>query len=208
MKNTALSSIIHVVTDVMLLSMLVFFTSILGLFITTGASLTAGFDVMFKLHDQNRATYVFKEFKDSFSKNFMQSTITFLVISLIGVGLFFAFNYATNTSNTVLLVSVYVALIELALFVSFYFPILAIFESPSYFQTIKNAVIMLHGHIKVSVRMLGTIVVIVYLVFNVHSLFLFLGIPIYLYFNTFIIKNTFQIYIDKIRGEQDELPEF
>ncbi len=205
MKETPINNILHIFADVILLSFLVFFTSFLGIIITTGASLTAGFDVMFKLHDQKRATYIIKEFKDSFLKNFVQSTIVFFVIALLGIGLFFAFNYANNTGSIILLVSVYAALIELILFASYFFAILAVFESPSILQISKNTVLMLHGHPFVSIRLLGTIVAIGYLVFNVHSLFLFLGIPIYLYFNTFILKKTFSIYIYKIRGEVNEV---
>jgi len=205
MKDGPIRNAYRALTDVIFLSLLVFFTSVLGLFITTGASLTAGFNVMFKIHDQNRATYIFKEFKESFLKNFVKSTVTWLITVVVGIGLFFAFNYANNTGSIVLLVSVYAATIELLLFISYYFAINAVFESPTYRQNIKNTVLMMHGHFTVSLRLLGTIVVIGYLILYVHSTFIFIGVPLYLYFNTFILKNTFNKYIDYTRGENDEI---
>ncbi len=208
MKDNPLGNIFSVVTDILLLSFLVFFTSLFGLLVTTGASITAGLHVMFKLHDQKRRTYIFKEFMESFRKNFFQSTIAFIMICLIGVGLFFAFNFANNTGSIILLVSVYAAMIELILFVSYYFSIISVFESTSNIQTIKNTIIMIHGHIGVSIRMLGTIVLIGFMIFKVHSIFIFFGIPLYLYFNTFIIKKTFLIYIEKTRGESNEISKF
>lgn len=207
MKDSPIRNIYRAVTDVIYLCLLAFFSAVLGLFITAGASLKAAYNVMFKLHDQNRATYIFKEFKEAFMKDFLQVTLTWIMILLVGLGLFFSFNYATNTDHTVLLVIVYVALVELLLFMSYYFPIMSTFESPSYYQTIKNTILMMHGHISVSIRLIGTIIVILYLVLYVSSMFIFLGVPIYLYFNTFILQNTFQKYIDITRGEQDEIPE-
>lgn len=205
MKESPIRNIFKVITDLIYLSLLTFFASALGAFLTTGASLKAGYNVMFKLHDQERATYIFKEFKDSFVKDFIQVTITWLIILAVGVGLFFTYNYANNTDNTILLVLVYVTLIELLLFSSFYFPIMATFESQSYMQTIKNVILMMHGYISVSIRLLGTIIVVLYLVFYVSSLFIFLGVPVYLYFNTFILKKTFQRYIDITRGDHNEI---
>lgn len=207
MKNTPIRNIYRALTDVIFLSLLTFFASVLGLFLTTGASLKAAYNVMFKLLDQDRATYIFKEFKDAFVKDFVQVTLTWIFMLLVGVGLFFTFNYANNTGNTVVLVLVYVAALELLLFISYYFPIMSTFESPSYMQTIRNTILMMHGHLSVSIRLLGTIVVILFLVLRVHSTFIFLGVPVYLYFNTFILRNTFELYINKTRGEQDEIPE-
>lgn len=208
MKNTPIRNIFRALTDVIFLSLITFFTSLLGLLITTGASLKAAYNVMFKLLDQDRATYIFKEFKDAFLKEFVQVTITWICILLVGVGLFFTFNYANNTGSTVMLVLVYVAGLELLLFISYYFPIVSMFESPSYFQSIKNTILMMHGHLGVSIRLLGTIIVILFLILRVSSLFLFLGVPIYVYFNTFILRNTFDKYIVNTRGDEDEISEF
>ena len=81
------------------------------------------------------------------------------------------------------------------------------FESPSYWQSIKNTILMMHGHLGVSIRLLGTVIVVLFLVLRVSSLFLFLGIPLYLYFNTFILRSTFQKYMTVTRGEDNEISE-
>lgn len=198
MKDTPIRNFYRLVTDVVYLSFLTFFTIILGLFITTGAALTASFNVMFKLMDQERATYIFKEYKVSFMKNFVISTVLWLGLVAMGLGLFFIYNYANNTDNTLLLVFVYVSGFEVITFTSYVFPILSTFESGSIAQLCKNTVLMMHGHLGVTIRILGTVVFILFLIFRVHSIFIFIGFIIYLYFNSVFLHKLFTRYKERV----------
>ena len=206
MKNF-LKELYLVVIDSFYIAFLVFFTTLLGVFITFGSALTAAFNIAFKMHDRKRNIYIFKEYVTSFKKNFVQSTIIWILIFILGLGLFFLYNYANNTSNLILHVSVYIAAIELVLLVSYVLPIISTFETPGIFPTIKNALLMAHGHFFTSIKIMGTVVFIGYLVLNVGLGFLFIGIPIYLYFNTMFLYKIFEIYKLRLVGENNEVSE-
>lgn len=205
MKDSILRNAYRAITDVIFVALITFFTSFLGALLTVGASLTAAFFVMFKLMQQKNATYVMKDFKDSFVKNFVLSTIIWISSAILLLGLFFIYNFAINTGSTILLVSVYVAALEIILFLSYIFPIIAVFETPNTKSLIKNTILMMHGHISTSIKMLGTIIFIGFLVLRVHSAFILLGVPLYLYFNTFHLNKIFNMYKERIEGEKNEL---
>lgn len=205
MKDSVIRNMYRAITDVVFVALITFFVSFIGLLLTVGASLTAAFSVMFKLMDQRNVTYVMKDFKDSFIKNFFISTLIWIINAILLIFLFFIYNYANNTGSTILLVSVYVAGFEIILFLSYVFPILAIFKTPNIRVLIKNTVLMIHGHMFTSIKMLGTVIVIMFLIFKVHSIFILLGVPLYLYFNTFHLYKIFNIYRERTEGELNEV---
>ena len=140
MKNSPFKEGYRFITDVILINLLWLLISGLGFFITFGAATTAMFSVTFKLLNTKKQVYVIKEFYESFRKNFIVSSIIWLLIIVLTIPLYLIYNYAQNTENVVILISVLFTALQLLLFSIYVFPIIAIFKTNSLGQLIKNTV--------------------------------------------------------------------
>lgn len=203
MKNE-IKEFYKTMTDFILLNLLIFIVSILGVFVTFGAALTAAYNVAFKLLDRDRQTYVVKDFYISFKENFVKATITWLIIVVVLVGLFFINNYASNTNVVFIQIAVYIALLEIAIFTSYYFPLLSVFKGTN-LQIAKNSLLLGHGNIKTTILQLGNASAVFLLVTQVHSMLILVAVGLYLFLSSFVLRNIVNHYKNALRGEQDEL---
>lgn len=198
MKNNIIKDGYKFLIDMILVNFLWLFVSALGIFITCGAATTGMFYVSFKLLNQDDQTYIIKEFFKSFKENFVVSTVIWFIILLIATPLYFIYHYALNVENTILLFSVYFTAFQLLLFTLYVFPIIAIFESKSFIQLIKNTVIMANSHFITTFKVLGSLAFVIILVLKVHSSLILVGIGIYSVLVSFHLNKIFTIYIGRI----------
>ncbi len=207
MKDNIIKDSFILLTDLVLLNFLWLVVSGLGIFLSAGAATTAMFSVSFKLVQSKKHTYIVKDFFDSFLKNLVPSTIAWGLILLISFPLYLIYNYSINTGNTVLMVSVFIAAFEVLIFTVYIFPIIARFEGKTV-TLMKNAILLGHIHFFTTFKVLGSLALVLLLVVRVNSFFLLVMVGIYAGLSTFHLKQIFNIYIQKIVGEDNELPDF
>lgn len=204
MNTNIIKESYRVIMDYVLLNLLIVFITILGCGITFGAAFTAGHNVSYKLLDIDRHTYVVKDFLQSFKQNFVKATIVWISMVLIIIGLFFIHNFAVNTDTLLLQIAIYITVIELTLFSSYFFPILANFEAPLS-QLLQNSLLLAHTNIKTTILQMGNLATALLLVFKVNSMFILIAIGLYLFLSSFTLRHIIDFYKQKVRGTTDEI---
>lgn len=130
------------VADLMILNILVLVTSIPV--ITIGASFTAMHYVLIKMV-RNEETYIVKMYFKSFKENFVQSTIEWIIIMLIGgvfAGDYFVFVRSGHEFSTVFMISVLTVFVLFLMSVMYVFPLQARFYN-KISKTLKNAFLIM-----------------------------------------------------------------
>lgn len=184
--------------DIVFVNFLWFLTSLLGVFITLGASTVALFHVMHKIMDYDEPTSVMKDYFKSFKENVVFSTLVWLALVILAVPLYFIYIYALEASNTIVLVLAIVGAYQLILFFIFFFPIMSIFQTKKKAQLITNTIIMSNTNIWTNIKVLGSLVFVVILVLYVHIVFLIVAPGVFGYFVYFHLRKVFAPHILKL----------
>ncbi len=203
MRNDIIKDGYKFLIDIIFVNILWLFVSALGIFITFGAATTAMFSVSFKLLNQKNQTYILREFFKSFKENFIESTIVWFLILFIAIPLYFIYNYATNTNNIVLILSVYFTGFQLLIFSLYVFPIIAKFKTNSIFQLIKNTFYLGNSHFFTTIKVLGSLALAILLIVKVHSFFILIAVGIYSILVSFHLNKIFIFYIEKIETNEE-----
>ena len=91
------------------------------LLITFGAATTALFKVMFQIYKIEEPTHVTRLFFKTFKEEFLESTLSWLMILVVAVPLFFMISYAYNTNTDILLILGIVIAYQLLMFFIYVF---------------------------------------------------------------------------------------
>ncbi|MFA5693647.1 MAG: YesL family protein [Acholeplasmataceae bacterium] len=187
-------------TDVLYVHVLWLLTSFLGLLITFGAATTALFKVMFQILKKDEPTYVSKLFFETFKKDFIESTLVWILIIFFAIPLTLMTNYAFLNNNGFLMVISVVAIYQLALFVIYAFPVIAVFKSKSILETIKNTLLLLNVNLITNLKVLGSFAVIILGYIYLSEIILILILPTYGFLIAFHLKAAFIPYINKLKN--------
>lgn len=181
--------------DFVLVSFLWFFTSLLTLLLGLGASTTSMFKVCFQIYKKNEPTAVFKLFYKTFKENFVESSIVYFLTLFIGVPYFFLAKEAFTYQNPFLIVVTIVIGYEIALISIYIYPIIAIFKNESISKLFINTIIMAHTNVWLNIKLLGSLALILVLIFFVTPFFWILFGLIYGALVSFHLKTKFNQYI-------------
>jgi len=190
-------------TDVIYASFLWILFSFLGIMITLGAALTAMFSVMFQVLKDNEPTSVFPTYVHSFKNNFVQSTLVWLCLVIIGVPLYMMYNYSINTNHVVLLMISIVGGYQFMMFTIYVFPVMAVFQTKNTGQLIKNVIIMSNTNLITNFKLLGSLAFIVLLIAFVHVSLIIVAAGLYGILVSFHLKKVFKPYLKRL-GEIDD----
>jgi uncharacterized membrane protein YesL len=166
-------------TDLILVNLLWILVSFLGLFVTVGAATTAMFSVTFQLLKQNEPTNVFSSYVKSFKVNFVASTLVWLFLVVCFIPLYMMYNYGLNQDTSWLVVVSIVGFYQLLIFTLYIFPVMAVFQTSSFFKLIQNVIIMANTNLWTNMKIIGSLAFVVVLVVFVHESMLLIGIGIY-----------------------------
>ncbi len=166
--------------------------------ITAGASLTAMYYTVFKMHDRDRG-YVTENFFHAFKTNFLKSTVYWLMMIVMYCILYADFVILTRSTYEfpviLLAVTILIAVIVI-LTASYVFPLQARFEN-TVKQTVKNAFLMSLFHLPKSILIIFLHVV-PYVVLYIYPVsfpaVLVLGLSAPAYFNAVLLLSVFGKY--------------
>lgn len=121
--------------------------------ITIGASTTALYYTLMKWIRRDEG-YIHTNFVKSFKANFKQSTLIWIIISLIGfvlwldlrIGLFFNMNYPESVMGKILIIISILLIIPFIFVFTYIFPVQAKFEN-RIIDNLKNSLLMAIGHL-------------------------------------------------------------
>ncbi|HAU85606.1 MAG TPA: hypothetical protein DCW90_08915 [Lachnospiraceae bacterium] len=192
--------------DVMFLSILWFVFSIP--IITIGASTTAMYYATVKVIRRDRG-YIFKEFLKSFKLNFLQATLSWIIIVAGALLFFFNVKFALTLQGKAgtLLTVVYGFMGILVLGCGMYiFPVLSRFTM-KFSQLIKTSVFLFFKYIPRSVLMAVIVFAAVALMYISQLAVFFLPVGATLLFSL-IMEPTLKIYTPHAEGEEEKKDEW
>ena len=142
------------VADMIILSLMWLFFSIIGLGVTIGASTSAMFYVSTR-RIANREGYITSDFWEAFKANFKKATIIWLIIVLLVVLVWFNLNNITvvGAMSVIIFPAQIIILLELGLMSVYIFPMAARFDM-GVKQLIKSSFYMGNRHLLTSVSCL------------------------------------------------------
>jgi len=199
MMKYTLKDFFRQLTDILFVHLLWILVSFLGLLITFGAATTALFKVMFQIYKIEEPTHVTKLFFKTFKEEFLESTLSWLMILVVAVPLFFMISYAYNTNSDILLILGIVIAYQLLMFFIYVFPVIAVFKSKSFGSMLKNVLLLQNRHMLTNIKLLGSLVIFIAGMLWVHGALILLLIPCYGFLMSFHLKSVFQIYINEFK---------
>ena len=182
--------------------------------ITAGAATTALYYVTLKMAKDEEG-YITKSYFKSFKQNFVQATVIWLVILVIGVVMFMDLRIAnggnmaeilkTTTVSNVVIVAVGVMLIILCMTLTYVFPLLAQFDN-TVMNTVKNAFLLSIRHLPYTFLMILITAIPVALIWFSPALLLLVLIMFSAtaYINSKFFNKIFILYMPKEEGIDGE----
>lgn len=186
-----------IVADIIIISLLWYILSI-PLF-TIGA-VTTGMFYIFTKQANDRDEYLLKSFFKSIKENFIQATILTIILFLLYTLLFTNIRVISSgtlglgsTFSMVLLIVQISILLEL-FFVSLYiFPVLSRFELKIK-DIFKTSFYLANKHLFTTIPLVGIFIILYFLIFNVHSMFIIAAPGIYGYLASKLLVVVFKKY--------------
>lgn len=178
----------------LLIGVLWFLTVMFGFGFTIGASTVAAYITMAKIKSGESDKVIYPFFQ-GFFKNFIKSTIVWIIIMLIQrIAIFNLFNSNLfgSLSSIAWIANAFI-LCEL-FFISLYiFPMIAKYENKmiTYF---KNSLTLLHGHLFKSLTLGIMFIVILFFIFKVQYTFVFIMVPIYFFSSDSLFTDLYKKY--------------
>lgn len=188
-------------TDIVYANFLWILFSFLGILLTLGAATTALFRVIFQVFKTKEPTNVFPLFIKSFKENFLLSTLVYFCLLMLGIPTYIMLTYALYNDLVFLLVIAIFASYQLIMFTVYFFPTLALFKTASLKELIKNVLLLANYHLWTNIKILGSFVFVVFLVFYVHEAFLLIGVAIYGFLVAFHLQKVYKPYIEQLDEE-------
>ena len=180
--------------------------------VTIGASTTALYYVATKKVTNREGSYIFQDFWRSFKENFKQSTITFLILVVVGLLVWYNFMLLDQMDMVVLSFIARLALvlvtIQLLFVVSTVFAVIARFDL-ILGAALKASLALANKHLFSTVTNIVVLLAVLYVAFSAPVILLFM-MGAYGYFSSFVLvrmfkKNNveFEEYIEETDPEID-----
>jgi len=188
--------------DIIILSLMWLFFSIIGLFVTVGASTSAMFFVTTR-RIANREGYITSDFWLAFKANFKKATIIWLIIVFVGLLTWFNLvNMGAVGGLAIILFPAQIIIIaEVALMTTFIFPMNARFDM-SVKQLFKSSFYMANRHFLTSVSSLFLLAAAVLSLSVLTPIAIFVAPGAYALLSSYMIMRVFKKY----RPEMDKDP--
>jgi len=199
-------------TDIVYLNFLWLLASFFGLLITFGASTSAMFRVAFQILKTKEPTNVFRLFFLSFKDNFKESTLVWFILVLLGAPIYMMYHYAINENQDVLMIMAIFASYEWVIMMIYIFPTIAVFKSKHLGQLIKNVLLMSNMNMWTNMKLLGSLAVLILLIF-IHSSLILFAVGLYGVLVSYHLQKVFHPYKTNLGvieegNEDDEVLKF
>jgi len=114
--------------------------------ILAGAALKALFAVGFRVVGGKKSVRVFADFWTAFKDGFLFATVVWLLSAGMGTGLWFIVTFALDRGEILVAAAGIASAVLLALYLSYFYPMLAAFETDKPRTMLKNAFLLAAGH--------------------------------------------------------------
>jgi uncharacterized membrane protein YesL len=190
-----------IIADIMILGILWLVLSIP--IVTSGAATTALFYVTTR-RVSNKDGYLFRDFFKSFKANFVQATVSWLIIlAVTAVVLINVLNInVVGDMKTIVLPVQICMLIEIFLITTYIFPIIARFDM-KFKETFKTAFFMANRHLLTSLLCIICAAAAVFLSFY-YLPFMLVAMGAYAYAVSYLFMRVFKKYRPEIDSDTDE----
>lgn len=175
--------------------------------ITAGAAATALFYAVTKLRRDEG--WIFKGYFKSFKENFLQATILWILLLVVGVGACFCILMYYQANQPILVGCSVLLLLVWGIVVSWLFPMLSHFHSTT-FGALRNAVVCGINYLPLSLAMtlVNLVPVALFLIvpewfFKLLCLWLFLWFSVAAYCNSALLQKPFAALLPKDGQEED-----
>lgn len=198
-------SFLSKVSDLLIINVLVILFSIPV--VTIGASVTAGYYVLYK-HIKDEDGYLFKTFVKAFKQNFKQSSIMWIVMLVVFAIFFVDYKilFPTGlefTSLKAVKLVIIAATVVVSMGLAYVFPLQARFSN-TIKNTFKNAFLMALAHFPISIIVVAVIplpIIIATFVAEVIPLVVLFGVSLVMYTQAYFLLKVFKKY--EIHTEDD-----
>jgi uncharacterized membrane protein YesL len=204
MNDNSIKAFFRTVTDVILLNLLWIFASFLGLLVTTGASTTAMFRVIFQLFKQEEPTNVLEIFIKSFKENFVSSTLVWIGLVILSVPTYYMYITSLNNENTILLLFSVVCAYQILIFTIYFFPIHARFKTSSMLHLIKNVILLSNVSLWTNIKVLGSLLAVILLMIYINPMFVLIIIALYGVMIVFHIHPILKPFVEQYENSDRE----
>lgn len=183
--------------DVVFVNFLWIITSLLGILLTLGAATSAMYKVIYKIIYYDEPTSVFKEFVKGFKENFKPATLTWLILLILAIPLYFMYLYALDHGVDLLVVIAIVGAYQWVIFFIYYFPTISLLKTDHVGQMIKNVLFLANKNLWRNFLVIGSLVFVLILVFYVHPSFLVIAPGLFGFLSAFHLRNMYKPYIEQ-----------
>ncbi len=187
------------IIDYIAIGVLVIGTSLMGLFLTMGASLTAAFMTVYKIHGETMEDSLTTTYWHHFKRTFWSANLTFLGVIGASVALYFLAVFAFAEQAAFLIVLFYIGVAYLVVFIQIAFAMIGIFKHKNPLHLIKNALLLIHIHPVVSFKLLINASVFYLLTVVAHWVLIPFALAIYFHLQGRFLKPTMDFYINRIQ---------
>jgi uncharacterized membrane protein YesL len=181
------------ISDIIILNILWLLVSLFGMGITVGASTTAIYSVMLKMVDPEKDYYVVRDFFKAFKKNFVQSTIIWIIMLLISFILYFNYRLAYSTESIFLFILFYLASFLTLITAVYLFPVVAKFEASTKDYFISTFLIA-NKHLLTTILILSSLVGSIFILMKLSSLLVLVIPGIYFLSTSYHIRKILRVY--------------
>ena len=179
---------------------------------TIGASTTALYTVVLKMV-KNEEGYIFRGFFKAFKSNFKQSTITWIILLILGILCWIdqrIVSYLPGTAGTVLNVLVLIVSFILLAVMIYVFPLIARYEN-TLSNTLKNAVLLSIAKLPYTLIMMAVIIGAViasmwtgYTLLFAIPLWCFIGVSAIACINSYLLRRAFLVFEENEDKTEEE----
>lgn len=172
-----------------------------GIFLSFGVATSAAFYTSNRLRDPDATVPIVKTTLRGMKRTWMPATALFCMTVLLGGGLLFIHMYLwQNEPFGFMNVAVFVSALYLLFFNLYGYPIIATFNHSGPLHFIKNTLLMIHLHPLVSLKLLGSFLCIIALVYWVHFSTIIIGMGFFFFLQAFHLGPLFDSYLKSIKS--------
>lgn len=185
--------------DLILVTILWFFVSLLGILISLGVATQAAYDVIAKLSKHEEKTYVIQAYILSMKSRILIKTILGIFVLIYTIGLFFLYQYALQLNIQWLMVLIWVIVYEGILGIIYSLGLSSLFITNDFKTMIKNVFIAMHTNPWRNIQLLSPILLIVLAWFYVHPMTLIVTFGVAVWLHVVILKRAFHTQIEALK---------
>ena len=190
--------------DILLVTILWFFVSLLGILLSLGVATQAAYDVIAKVSRNEEKTYVLQAYFLSMKTHILAKTLMGLVITCYAIGIFFLYQYALQLNIQWLMLFIWVIIYEGTLGIIYSLGLSALFIARDHKTMARNILIAMHLNPWRNIQLLSPVILAVLAWFYVHPMSILITFGLMVWLHVVILKRAFKTEIEALKKGHDQ----